>query len=273
MLKSLLLTAFVGYLTIVFLLYFFQRNLMYLPGSHVGLPADAGLAEMSVVTVRAEDGIETVGWYAPPDAGGDVVVLFHGNAGTIADRAFKARYFLDAGYGVMLAGYRGFGGNPGAPTEQGLYRDAAAALDWLEEQEVSSERLILYGESLGSGVAVQAAHDRQKQGKPVGAVILEAPFTSMSDAAAYHYAWLPARYLVRDRYDSLSKIKQIGAPLLVIHGRADRTVPFELGARLHAAASEPKRAIWLDSAGHVDIFDFDVVDPMLGWLREIRASS
>jgi len=266
MLKSILFIAGISYVAIVFLLYLFQRNLMYLPGTEAGDPARDGVPEMHAVDIATEDGLRIRSWYAAPGPAGRVVVFFHGNAGTIADRAFKARHFLDAGYGVMLVGYRGFAGNAGAPSETGLYMDGRAVLRWLEEEGVAPAEWIFYGESLGTGVAVHLAKEVADGGRPAAAVILEAPFTSMADAAAVHYPWLPTRFLVRDRYDSLSKIGDIRAPLLVIHGDRDRTVPERLGRRLYDAALAPKQAIWLKGAGHVDLYEFDLVEPMLNWL-------
>ena len=274
MIKATLLTLALGYLTVVLLLYVFQRNLMYLPGGDAGAPGDSAVPEMTVMTVRADDGVQTVSWYATAANGtGKTVVILHGNAGNIADRDFKARYFIDAGYGAMLVGYRGFGGNPGQPTESGLYADARAALSALESQGVAAGDIVLYGESMGSGIAVQMAKEMSESDTPAGGVILEAPFTSMAAAAAYHYAWIPARYLVRDRFDSIAKIAAINAPVLIVHGDSDRTVPQVLGKKLFSAAAEPKDAIWLEGAGHVDIFDFDVVSPMLTWLAELPDAS
>jgi len=272
MIKATLLTLALGYVTVVLLLYIFQRNLMYLPGGNPGIPADSAVPEMKVETIRAEDGIETVSWFAPAKQNQKTIVLLHGNAGHIADRDFKARHFMDAGYGVMLVGYRGFGGNPGQPTEEGIYADTRAAIGVLRSRGVPNGDIVLYGESLGSGVAVQMAKEMAESGTPSGGVILEAPFTSMADAAAYHYSWLPARYLVRDRYDTRAKIAAIAAPLLLIHGDHDRTVPQPLGKEVFSLAEEPKEALWLAGAGHVNIYDFDVVEPMLVWLRGLPNS-
>ena len=268
MIKGVLLTAVLGYTTVVLLLHVFQRNLMYAPGGAPGTPADAGVPEMTTLTARAKDGIETVSWIAPSAGQAETVVLFHGNAGNIADRAFKARCFLDVGFGVVLAGYRGFGGNPGSPTEAGLFSDAMALVEALGAHEMAPGQLILYGESMGSGVAVHMAQTLADAGTPVAGVILEAPFTSMADAAAYHYRWLPARLLVHDRYDSLSKIGGIRTRLLLIHGDRDRTVPQALGKKLFSRAVEPKSAIWLEGAGHVNVFDFGVAAPVIEWLKK-----
>ena len=254
---ALIATALVVYSIFVGALFLFQRNMMYYPGHHLPTPAESGVAEMAVVRVTTEDGLELTSWYGRATAIKPTIVFFQGNAGTIAGRSFKVRRYLDAGYGVFLVGYRGYGGNPGKPMEQGLSADGRAALRYLENVGVPSAEWIFYGESLGSGVAVEMAHE-WAQRIPVGAVILEAPFTSMGDAAAEHYPFVPARMLVRDRYASVEKVADIRAPLLIIHGEADRTVPKALGKRLFDAASEPKQAHWISGAGHNNLYDFGV---------------
>lgn len=272
------MTYFVGavaaaYLVVVGALYVFQRHIMYYPMGEMPQPASAGVGEMEAVRARTADGLELTGWLAEPaDADRPVVVLFHGNAGHIGDRAFKARPFLDAGYGVYLVEYRGYGGNPGSPSEEGLYADGRAAFEVLRGRGLPPARWVLYGESLGSGVAVHLAGELARAGEPVAAVVLEAPFTSMGEAAATHYPWVPARTLVRDRYDSLGKIDAIGARLLVVHGTADEVVPVEQGRRLYAAAAEPKQARWIDGAGHNDLFSHDAVRIILEFLQNPAAS-
>ena len=250
-------TALVIYSVFVGALFLFQRNLMYYPGHHLPTPAESGVAEMAAVRVTTKDGLELTSWYAKATEIKPTIVFYQGNAGTIAERVFKVRGYLDAGYGVFLVGYRGYGGNPGKPMEQGLYADGRAALRFLENVGVSSAEWLFYGESLGSGVAVEMAHEWARR-IPVSAVILEAPFTSMGDAAAEHYPFVPTRLLVRDRYASVDKIADIRAPLLIIHGEADRTVPKTLGKRLFDAASEPKQAHWIANGGHNNLYDFGI---------------
>ena len=150
-------TALVVYSIFVGALFLFQRNMMYYPGHHLPTPAESGVAEMAAVRVTTEDGLELTSWYGKATAIKPTIVFFQGNAGTIAGRSFKVRGYLDAGYGVFLVGYRGYGGNPGMPMEQGLYADGRAALRYLENVGVPSAEWIFYGESLGSGVAVEMA--------------------------------------------------------------------------------------------------------------------
>ena len=151
-----------------------------------------------------------------------VIVYFHGNGGHIGYRADRVERFAREGYGVLMLEYRGYGGNPGMPSEAGLFEDAAAALRFVAAQGVPGHRLVLYGESLGTGIAVQAATTRE-----VGAVVLESPYTSIAAAAQFHYPFIPAAWLVSDRYDSLSRIGQVRAPILMLHGDARRRHPVE----------------------------------------------
>jgi fermentation-respiration switch protein FrsA (DUF1100 family) len=250
-------TALVAYTVFVGALFLLQRQMMYHPDQQLPSVVESGVPDMKAVTTTTEDGLDLVSWYQAAEPGQPTLVLFHGNAGNIGDRAFKARPFLRAGYGVLLSGYRGYGGNPGSPSEDGLYADARSVLNFLGTSGVPPEKWVLYGESLGSGVAVEMA--REWAGKmPVRAVVLEAPFTSMGDAAAAHYPFIPARWLVRDRYNSVDKISGIKAPLLIIHGDKDGTVPTKLGRRLFEAASGPKQAHWIAGAGHNNLYEFGV---------------
>ena len=252
-----------GYAALVGLMYSCQRSFLYYPGGEPPPPAGAGVPEMAALTVRTADGLDLTGWYAPPAAPeGAVIVLFQGNAGNIADRAFKARPFLDAGYGVLLAGYRGYGGNPGRPSEEGLYDDARAALAYLRRAGIEAGRIVLYGESLGTGIAVRMASETR-----VGALVLEAPYTSMADVAQTHYPFLPARILTRDRFESAARIADVGVPLLVLHGERDTVVPARLGRELLAAAREPKEGVFVAEAGHNDLYAFGAAEVVLVFLR------
>ena len=268
-----LVTAAVIYAGVLVVMAVFQRSFLYYPGQAVSSPAQSGVPEMQVVRVTTEDGLALLAWVQPPasvqkpEAAKPWVVIFHGNAGTLAGRAFKARRFLDAGYGVMLVEYRGYGGNPGSPTETGLFLDGRAALAYLASQGVSGKNLVLYGESLGTGVAVAMAAEAALAGAPVAAVLLEAPFTATVDVAARHYPFLPVRLLMKDRFDSLSRIQDIQAPLFIAHGARDRTVPQDLGRNLFAAAREPKDALWLDGAEHNNLFDHGLGEALLLFLK------
>lgn len=264
-----ILAALGAYALIVLSLFVFQRNLMYHTDSPQVPVAQSQVPEAEERFVDTAPGIRVRSWYLPPDGDKPVIVFYHGNAGTIADRDFKARLWRDMGYGVWLAGYRGFGGNPGLPTEQGLYDDARAVIRALEAHGIAPARMVIYGESLGSGVATQMAHELAQSGTPVRALVLEAPFTSMGDAAQARYPFVPARWLVKDRYRSIDKIASIDAPLFIVHGDRDRVIGQSHGRALFSTAQEPKKALWVDGGGHTDLFDFGVGQAVADFIAEL----
>ena len=240
-----------------------QRRLMYHPDNDPPILSDAGVPDMAAVTLKTSDGLDLLAWHrAATRDGAPTVIYFHGNAGHIGHRGHKVRPYLDAGYGVLLVSWRGYGGNPGSPTEKGFYQDARAALDFLEAAGVAPARMVLYGESIGGGPAVQIATERA-----IGALVLEAPFTSAADVAQRHYWYLPARYMVLDRFESKSKIGGIDAPLFIVHGERDRIVPVDMGRELLAAANEPKDARFFPGAGHNDLYDYGAAQAVLEFLK------
>lgn len=253
---TLLAIAVALYCVVLLAMYFGQRKLMYAAGDERPVPSAYGAEDTEVTTLRTEDGIDLLAWYWPARGqGARTIVYLHGNAGHIGNRTGKLRPFLASGQGVLLVEWRGYAGNPGTPTEEGFAADARAALAFLAGRGVEGEDLVLYGESIGSGPAVRLAAARAGEGRPVGAVVLEAPFTSAAAVAQSHYPWLPAYWLVRDRHDSLSRIDRIGAPLLILHGARDRVVPVRMGRALHAKAADPKRIVVRPEAAHNDLYD------------------
>ncbi|MCZ6524750.1 MAG: alpha/beta hydrolase [Alphaproteobacteria bacterium] len=260
-------TMIAVYALLVAAMYLFQRAVMYFPNRASPRLNFAGLDDMEEVRLDTADGLSLLSWYKPAatataTGGGATLVYFHGNAGNIGDRGTKVRPLLDAGHGVLLVGYRGYGGNPGRPHEAGFYQDGRAALAFLAGRGVADERIVLYGESLGGGVAVQMASERR-----LGAVVLEAPFTSAGDVGAAAYPILPVRLLIKDRFASVDKIAAIGAPLLIVHGEADRTVPTRLGRALLEAAQEPKQGVFLPGADHNDVFEHGGAAVVLDFLE------
>jgi len=258
------------YVVLVLAMYTGQRKLMYHPDASMGTPASHGIAEVVPIRLPSSDGLTITSWFRAAGTNKPIIVYFHGNAGHIGDRGSKVRAYVDAGYGILLVGYRGYGGNPGSPTEQGLYDDASTALNFLTRTGIAPDHWVLYGESLGSGVAVEMAY-RSADTMPVAAVVLEAPFTSMADAAKSHYPFVPAKILLKDRYDSLSKIENVKSPVFIIHGNKDRTVPFALGQRLFDTAREPKTSVWVDGAGHNNLYDFGAAEHVMSFLVEVWA--
>lgn len=263
LIKAIALAAAI-YVAIVFAAYVLQRWLTYFPTREpLPPPAAAGLADMEAVNLVTPEGLMLAAWFKPPPPAGRLILFFHGNAGSIVDRAFKARALIDAGFGLLLVEYRGFGGNPAKPGEAGLYADGRAALSFLTGRGLDPERIIPYGESLGSAVAVELASEHD-----FAALVLEAPFSSVTDVAAYHYPYLPVRLLLRDRFETIGKIGRVRSPILVVHGDRDRVVPVKFGRRLYDAAPEPKRFVLLQGVGHNDLFTDVALRAIVDFLQE-----
>jgi fermentation-respiration switch protein FrsA (DUF1100 family) len=227
-----------------------QRRLMYFPLGDVPAIAALGLSGVEEVAFDTADGLHISGWlFTVDDADrASAVIVFHGNAGNRAHRIPLAIALRRIGLQVLLFDYRGYGGNPGSPTEQGLEMDARAAREFLINQRgVEPGRLIYFGESLGTGVAVKLATEH-----PPAALILRSPYTSMADIGQHHYPWLPVRLLLRDRYDSLTQISRVKAPLLIIAGERDSIVPADFSRRLYDMAPQPKTFVSIPGADHND---------------------
>jgi fermentation-respiration switch protein FrsA (DUF1100 family) len=240
--------AVVGYAALLGGLYIFQRQLLYHPDRT--RPELLGLKQLGVreVALSTQDGLSLLSWYLPARPGRPVIVYFHGNGGHIGYRAERLLRFGQEGYGVLMVEYRGYGGNPGIPNEAGFYADGQAALAFLDRAGVAFSRVVLYGESLGSGIAVALAVEHE-----IAALVLEAPFTSVAEVAQCHFRYVPASRMVIDRFDSLSRIGRLKAPLLVLHGERDRVVPIRFGRALLDAAPEPKEGWFAPEAGHEDL--------------------
>ena len=249
--KVLIFLLFI-YVAITLFLYLNQRNLIYFPSSLAHSTAAAGVPEMQVVTLQTADGLDLKAWYRPViNPQSLTIVYFHGNGGSISHRGRIIKPFLKDGYGVLLVTYRGYSGNPGNPSEEGLYQDARAAIQFLHKQNVSDSCIVLYGESLGTAVAVQMATEY-----PVGGLILQSPFTSLGEVGQFHYPFFPVKWLVKDRFNSLSKVKQIHAPTFILYGQNDDIVPSKFSVQLFEALSPPKQIKPISDIGHNDPFDF-----------------
>jgi len=251
----------VAYAALVGGLYLFQRQLLYFPDR--ARPELFGLEQLGVreVTLSTEDGLSLLSWYLPARRGRPVIAYFHGNGGHIGYRAERLLRFAREGFGVLMAEYRGYGGNPGTPSEAGFFTDGRAALAFLDREGVAPNRLVLYGESLGSGVAVALAVEHD-----IAALVLEAPPTSVAEVAQCHFPYVPASRMVIDRFDSLSRIGRVKAPILVLHGERDRVVPVRYGRALLAAAPEPKEGWFAPEAGHEDLARYGSLDVVVAFI-------
>jgi hypothetical protein len=260
-----------GYALFTAALYLAQRKMMYFPARHLPTPIEAGLAVAHTVELHTADGLDLLAWHVPAKPGSNLptIIYLHGNGGNMAGRTHRVRPLVANGYGVLQVEYRGYAGNPGNPSEQGLYADARAGLDFLKSEGVTPNDIVLLGESLGSGVAVEMAAELGRAGTPVKALVLEAPYTSTTDVAAGVYWFLPVRVLMKDKFESLEKIGDIDTALLVIHGEHDRTIPVVLGQRLLAAAAEPRTGIFIPNAGHNDLAAHGSDRHILDFLAEL----
>ncbi|MGD9924269.1 MAG: alpha/beta hydrolase [Pseudorhodoplanes sp.] len=250
-LKSILLIALAGYLGIVLLMYVAQRALMYFPYSERMMPADADFPQATELELKSRDGVRILAWTVAPKPGKPVVLYFHGNGGSLAHRVPRFRRLVEDGTGLVALSYRGYGGSDGSPSEDGLIADARAAYDEARTRYPDA-KIVLWGESLGTGVAVALAAEND-----VAAVILEAPFTSAADVAFSAYPFVPVRLLMKDQFRSDERIGKVKAPVLVMHGARDRVVPFRLGERLFALANEPKQFVRFADGGHEDLDRYD----------------
>ena len=247
------------------LIWVFQRRLVYFPSVDEPLPP-AGVEEVSYAT---DDGLELSGWLVPSDSSpaSATIVVFPGNAGNRGGRLPLARALSERGLATLLVDYRGYGGNPGSPTETGLAADARAAVEYLRARpDIDADRIVYFGESLGAGVAVTLATTH-----PPAALVLRSPFTSLADVGAHHYPWLPVAALARDRYPNIETIEQINTPVLVVAGSADRIVPPTHSRRLYDAVSGQKRFGMVDGAGHNDLALLagqELVDAMVAFVED-----
>ena len=259
----LVITAVALYGAFIAALYFGQRKLLYNPNQKISAPADYGVTDMSVVQAPTLDGLTLHAWWrAPTNSAKPVIIYFHGNAGQIGDRADKVRPYLDAGYGVLLMSYRYNAGAGGTPSEAGLFLDGEAAIKFASSAGYNVERLIMYGESLGTGVAVEMAARHR-----VAALVLEAPYTDMGSLAQHHYWYAPSKWLLKDRFASIKRIGRNQAPVFFFHGARDRLIPIQFGRALFDVASAPKAFREFDDAAHNDLYDHGAAKAVLEFLK------
>lgn len=237
-------------------LYAGQRSMIF-PAPDGSVAPPPGYAP---ITLSTADGLQLKALYRAPAPGRPTLVFFHGNGDSLAGSLVAVERYVAAGYGALLPEYRGYGGNPGSPSEDGLYADGRAARDWLAAQGVAPERQVLIGFSLGTGVVTRLAQEQAP-----AALILIAPYTSVPDVVAHRFGRLVPGWLVRDRLDSLSRIDRITAPTLILHDRDDRSIPVAHGQRLAQRSGRAKLVLF---SGHDHQLGFagEAQDTALDWL-------
>ena len=262
---SFLQIIIVVYLLVLVFLYFYQRNLLYHPNEN-NYSNDQISVSIEKVKINTSDNIDLLAWYHEKDLKKYKTILyFHGNAGSLENRIHKLNHFSEMDVNFLIIAWRGFSGNKGKPSEKGLYEDGRSGINWLINKGVKEENIVIYGESLGTGVAT---HLSQK--KNFAGVILETPFTSMVDAAKTFYPYIPVSLLLKDKFDNKSKINNINTPILIMHGEADQIVPFFMGKKMYEIANEPKYSYFTKHDNHMMEFDENLVKTLKSFLKSLN---
>ena len=254
-------STLVIYLILLTLIYVNQRKLLYLPSENNYLDDQIDF-NFRGVFIDVEKNLKLKAWLIENDfKNKKTLVFFHGNAGNLSNRTYKLNQLSKLDLNIIILAWRSFSGNEGEPSEQNLYNDAKKTIDWLNSRGVKNKNIILYGESLGTGIAVELGQTNQ-----FGGIILESPFTSMTNAARNIYPWLPVKYLLKDKYDSEKKIKNLQIPILIMHGKKDNIVPFKMGKKLYDLANNPKFFYFTENDDHMMTFDEKLVNTIKNFL-------
>ena len=244
-----------AYIIIVLFTYLYQRKLLYHPSEN-NYTGDEIQFDYKEVFIEVDKDVKLKSWFLEKDLKKNKTILyFHGNAGDLTNRVHKLNELNKLDVNILIISWRGFSGNQGKPTEKNLYNDARKSVEWLNETGVTNKNIILYGESLGTGVATELGQNNSFSG-----IVLESPFTSIADAAKIYYPYLPVNLLLKDRYDTIKKIKNIKIPVLIMHGKKDNIVPFFMGEKLYQMANEPKYKYFSEEDDHMMEFNDDLLN-------------
>ncbi len=264
-LLKIFLTIFLIYFVILFFLFFYQRNLLYHPNEN-NYFGDKLTADIKKVKITTQDNIELLAWYHEKNLKDYKTILyFHGNAGSLENRIHKLNHFQDMNINFLIIAWRGFSGNKGKPSERGLYEDGESALKWLLNKGIQEKDIILYGESLGTGIATHIS-----QNKNFAGVILETPFTSMTDVAKIFYPYIPVSLILKDKFENKKKIKNINSPIFVMHGELDQIVPFRMGEKIYKIANSPKYSYFTKYDDHMMEYDENLIRELKSFLKSLN---
>ena len=253
----------VAYLVILLFIYFYQRNLLYHPSEN-NYQNDEVKFNYEEVYIEVDNDIKLKSWFINKDLKKfKTLLIYHGNAGDLSNRIYKLNELNKLKINILLISWRGFSGNKGSPTEKNLYKDAEAAIKWLNKKDVNNNQIILYGESLGTGVAVEMAKINDFNG-----IILESPFTSIENSAKIYYPYLPVKYLLKDRYDTISKINMVKSPIMIMHGEKDDVVPFSMGKILFEKANSPKHSYFTSTDDHMMEFNSELLEAIKNFVEK-----
>ena len=267
--RNFFLEAVIGilviYSSVLIILYIFQRSLMYHPDEN-NYFGDKLEVKIEKVKITTSDNIDLLGWFHKKDLKNlKTIVYFHGNAGKLENRIYKLNYFKEMDVNFLIIAWRGFSGNNGKPSEKGLYEDGKSTITWLKNLGLLDEDIIIYGESLGTGIATELAQNNNYAG-----LILETPFTSMIEAAKNFYPYIPVGLLLKDKYKNDKKILDINIPLLVMHGEADQIVPFWMGKKIYEMANQPKYSYFTKFDDHMMEYDEKLVLALKKFIKSLN---
>ncbi|SDN83943.1 alpha/beta hydrolase [Afipia sp. GAS231] len=264
-LKWLLIVVSIGYAGGLVALFFAQRSFLFpIPTVARTSPLQAGFGEAEEHVLDTADGEKVIVWHVPAKPGHPVILYFHGNGDFLAGFFGRFHHLIADGTGIVALSYRGYAGSSGHPSERGLKNDAAAAYAFTVAR-YDAARIVAWGFSLGTGVAVALAADR-----PVGRLILEAPYTSTAEVAASLFWFMPVRFVMRDQFRSDERIGQVTVPLLIMHGERDRAIPIYFGERLFALAHEPKQFVRFPEGGHENLQNFGAIETARHFINAVR---
>ena len=253
-----------AYFIIILFVYFYQRNLLYHPSENNYLN-DKITFNYEEIFIETDKKIKLKSWFIKKDLDKfKTILIFHGNAGNLFNRVYKLNELNKLDVNILLISWRGFSGNKGKPTEKNLYHDAEEAIKWLNNQGVISKNIILYGESLGTGVATELGTSNA-----FGGIILESPFTSIANAAKIYYPYLPVSIILKDRYDSIGKIKNINTPIFIMHGKMDNIVPQQMGLELFEKANNPKYSYFPEDDDHMMNYNKQLLNEIKLFINKI----
>jgi len=263
-----ILTLVFFYILLLSVLFLFQRSLLYHPSvdNYLKEQVVREPTEIEKVKITTNDKIDLIGWFYNQDLEKfKTILFFHGNAGSLEDRTYKLNHFKNLNVNFLIIAWRGFNGNEGKPNEMGLYEDARSAIKWLSEKGIKEQDLILYGESLGTGVVVEVS-----QNKDYAGVILESPFTSMVNVGKKYYPFFPVSLLLKDKFENYKKIKKVSVPILVLHGKKDKIVPFAMGEKMYELANEPKFFYFQEYGDHMIDYDTELLMALEKFIRSLN---
>jgi len=253
-----------AYFIIILFVYFYQRNLLYHPSENNYLN-DKITFNYEEIYIETKKKIKLKSWFIKKDLNKfKTILIFHGNAGNLFNRVYKLNELNKLDVNILLISWRGFSGNKGKPTEKNLYHDAEEAVKWLNNRGAISKNIILYGESLGTGVATELGASNA-----FGGIILESPFTSITNAAKIYYPYLPVNIILKDRYDSIGKIKNITIPILIMHGKKDNIVPQKMGLELYEKANQPKFSYFPENDDHMMEYNDNLLNSIKLFINKI----